>query len=81
MDKKSEKKVETLSFEESFKRLKEIIDLLDNADVSLDDSIKYYEEGMKLKNHCEMKLKNAEVKIKKVIQSNSDENSEWLKIA
>ena len=76
MDKKSEKKVETLSFEESFKRLKEIIDLLDNADVSLDDSIKYYEEGMKLKNHCEMKLKNAEVKIKKVIQSNSDENSE-----
>tara|TARA_B100000700_G_C14380682_1_gene550277 strand:- start:277 stop:507 length:231 start_codon:yes stop_codon:yes gene_type:complete len=76
MDKKSEKKVESLSFEESFERLKEIVELLDNENVSLDDSINYYEEGMKLKNHCEMKLKNAEVKIKKVIQSNSDENSE-----
>ena len=37
--------------------------------ISLDDSIKYYETGISLKNHCEKKLKNAEVKIKKVIDN------------
>ena len=39
------------------------------GDVSLDESIKYYEIGILLKNHCEEKLKNAETKIKKVVDN------------
>ena len=42
---------------------------LQGGDVSLDESIKYYEIGVLLKNHCEDKLKNAEIKIKKVIDN------------
>ena len=40
---------------------------MEDGKISLDDSIKYYEIGSLLKNHCEKKLKNAEIQIKKVI--------------
>ena len=64
------KKIEELSFEESFKQLNETIELLEKGEISLDESIKLYEQGLQLKNHCEEKLKNAELKIQKVIEKN-----------
>ena len=62
-----DKKIEDLTYEDAFDRLQMITELLENGDVSLDDSIKYYEQGIILKNHCEEKLKNAEVKINNVL--------------
>ncbi len=62
-----DKKIEELSYEEAFDRLQKIIQLLEDGKVSLDDSIKYYEQGALLKNFCEKKLKNAEMKIKNVL--------------
>ncbi len=66
------KKIEDLTYEEAFKRLQEIIQLLEGGEISLDDSIKYYEQGMFLKNHCEKKLKNAEMKINTVLKKSND---------
>ena len=48
----------------------EILSLIENGDSSLEKSIELYEFGIKLKNHCEQKLKIAELKIKKVIDKN-----------
>ena len=42
--------VKKKSFEDSLLRLKEISDLLENEDTGLDESIKLYEEGVKLAN-------------------------------
>ena len=64
------KKIEELTFEEAFNRLNEIVEKLEGGDLSLDQSIDFYEEGLNLKNHCEEKLKKAEIKIKKVIDKN-----------
>ncbi|MBF91447.1 MAG: exodeoxyribonuclease VII small subunit [Rickettsiales bacterium] len=64
------KKIDELSFEESFKKLNETIELLEKGEISLDESIELYEQGLLLKNHCEEKLKNAELKIQKVIEKN-----------
>ena len=63
------KDVTNLSFEEAFERLNKVVELIECSDVSLDESIKYYEIGILLKNHCEEKLKNAEIKIKKVVDN------------
>ena len=63
------KDVTNLSFEEAFERLNKVVELIEGGDVSLDESIKYYEIGILLKNHCEEKLKNAEIKIKKVVDN------------
>ena len=63
------KDVTNLSFEEAFERLNKVVELIESGDVSKDESIKYYEIGILLKNHCEEKLKNAEIKIKKVVDN------------
>ncbi|MEC8265556.1 MAG: exodeoxyribonuclease VII small subunit [Pseudomonadota bacterium] len=59
--------IEKMSFEEAFEELNKIIDFIEGGDISLDDSIKIYEMGIQLKKHCEKKLKDAEIKIKKVV--------------
>ena len=61
--------IEKMSFEEAFDELNKIIDFIENTDVSLDDSISVYEMGMQLEKHCEKKLKDAEIKIKKVVDN------------
>ncbi len=62
-----DKKIEDLTYEDAFDRLQKITELLENGNVSLDDSIKYYEQGILLKNFCEKKLRDAEMKIKNVL--------------
>tara|TARA_Y200000002_G_C22269308_1_gene491412 strand:- start:305 stop:538 length:234 start_codon:yes stop_codon:yes gene_type:complete len=71
-----EKKLDELSYEEAFEKLQNIVKLLEEGKVSLDESIKYYEQGIILKNHCEKKLKNAEVKIKNVLNKSEKNSSE-----
>lgn len=39
---------ETFNFEEAMKRLEEIVRVLESGQVSLDDSMKLYEEGVSL---------------------------------
>jgi exodeoxyribonuclease VII small subunit len=52
------------SFEDSLLRLKEISDLLEDEETGLDESIKLYEEGVKLAKQCYSTLAEAELKIK-----------------
>jgi len=47
--------IEKMSFEEAYEKLNEIVNKMENSDVSLEESIKYYETGILLKNHCENK--------------------------
>ena len=54
------------SFEESLRRLKEISETLEGNEVGLDDSIKLYEEGVKLAKKCYTTLSEAELKIKEL---------------
>lgn len=55
------------TFEESIKRLEEIVRALESGDVTLDDSIKLYSEGAKLAEECNIKLDETEKKIKLLI--------------
>ena len=67
-----DKKIDGLTYEDAFERLQKITELLENGNVSLDDSIKYYEQGILLKNFCEKKLKDAEMKIKNVLDKSKN---------
>lgn len=53
-----------MSFEESCSRLEEIVDMLEDEKMSLSDSLKLYEEGMKLVAKCNKELADTERKIK-----------------
>ena len=54
---------EELTYQKAMIRLEEIVSLLEKNDVSLDDSIKLFEEGTRLTAFCSEKLKNAKAKI------------------
>ena len=50
-------------FEEAMERLEAIVESLDKGDLSLDESLKIFEEGMTLVNFCSKKLEEAEQKV------------------
>ena len=63
---KNESEFLKLSFEEALEKLEEIVRDLESGNVSLDDSVRYYEEGSKLMKFCEKKLTEARMKVEKV---------------
>lgn len=51
------------NFEESMKSLENIVTELENGNLNLDESVKKFEEGMKIAKQCNTILENAEKKI------------------
>lgn len=64
-------KIENMSFETAMTRLEQIVRELEDGKVSLDDSLKLYEEGIALVRLCSGRLDEAEQKIK-IIRTSSD---------
>ena len=59
---------EDFSFEAGLEKLSKIVEELENEEVSLEESIKKFEEGMKISKNCTEILEKAEMKIKKVLK-------------
>ena len=57
-----------VSFEEALARLGEIVTRLEKGDVPLEESMKLYEEGMRLGNTCKGILKEAEQRMKRLTE-------------
>lgn len=55
-----------LSFEDSIKRLDDIVRKLEKGDAALSDSLKLFEEGTALIVHCDALLNEAEQKVVKL---------------
>ncbi len=49
-----------LSFEETVKKLEAVVKALENKDISLEDSIAKYKEGLELSKTCYDMIKQAE---------------------
>jgi exodeoxyribonuclease VII small subunit len=50
-------------FENSVARLEEIVQKLESANLSLDDAMKLFEEGVRLSRECQKHLESAEGKV------------------
>lgn len=62
------KKIEEMSFEEALKELEHTVKKIDQGGEGLESSIEAFERGTKLKSHCENKLKEAKLKIEKIVK-------------
>jgi exodeoxyribonuclease VII small subunit len=62
-----------LSFEESMKKIEEIVDELEKGDLPLEDSLKRFEEAVKLARACHKKLEGAQEKVNKLIKTGESE--------
>jgi exodeoxyribonuclease VII small subunit len=59
------------SFEEALKKLETIVKELENEDVTLEDSVKLYEEGVKMSKFCTEILEQAELRIEQVNEADT----------
>lgn len=60
-----------MKFEQSVKRLDEIIIALENPEITLEDSLKLYKEGAELIGSCRKELDNAEMLV--TVEGDNDE--------
>ena len=57
-----------IKFEDALKKLEKIVGDLENGELSLDDSLKKYEEGVKLAQILNKKLESAQKKIEMLVK-------------
>ena len=55
-----------LNFEEALEKLAEINEKLESEEISLDESIKLFKEGLELSKLCQKKLDEAKLEIQKI---------------
>jgi len=60
-----------MDFEKKLNRLEEIVQKMEKGDLSLDESLKLFEEGVKLSRDCHSQLTNAEAQVKKLVSVDS----------
>ena len=60
------------SFEQSIKRLGEIVAELEEGDLSLEDSLRLFEEGVKLSRTSQEKLDRAQRKVEELLGVDAD---------
>lgn len=61
-----------MDFEKKLHRLEDIVQKMEKGDLSLEESLKLFEEGVKLSRECHVRLTEAESKIKVLLSV--DEN-------
>ncbi len=57
-------------FEESLNKLESLVEQMEEGDLSLEDSLKTFEEGIKLTRECQKALQSAEQKVKLLVEQN-----------
>ena len=69
------KKSATL-FEDSLAELEELVEQMEQGDISLDESLKSFERGIKLTRTCQKSLQEAEQKVQILLEKNGQQTLE-----
>ena len=62
----------TMTYEKAITRLEEIVSELEKGKLTLDDSVRLFEEGARLADYCKKALESAQLKISQL--ESLDEN-------
>jgi len=58
---------EPFDFEAALEKLEELVSAMEEGDLSLEDSLKSFEEGIKLTRECQAALEKAEQRVQKLL--------------
>ncbi len=61
-----------MDFEKNLKRLEEIVHKLEDGELALEESLKLFEEGVGISRQCNLKLSEAEKRVKLLLSVNPD---------
>lgn len=65
-----------MDFEKKLNRLEKIVEKMEAGDLSLDQSLKIFEEGIKLSRECHDQLDQAEQKVQTLLEVSEDGEAE-----
>ena len=66
------------SFEDNLAQLEAIVGQLESGDLSLDDAMKAFEQGIRLTRECQESLSTAEQKVQVLMAKNGEESLQPL---
>lgn len=66
-----------MDFEKNLDRLQEIVEKMEKGELSLDDSLKLFEEGVKISRSCHKSLEKAELKVQKLMGVDEEGNGDF----
>lgn len=66
------KRKKDMTFEVALKKLESVVAALEAGDLSLEESLRKFEEGMKLSRFCQKKLEDTELKLKKLVEKDGE---------
>jgi len=58
--------MDTLTFEQAFEQLESAVEALQDGQMPLEQALNYYEQGMKLAQHCNELLEKAELRVQQL---------------
>jgi exodeoxyribonuclease VII small subunit len=61
-----------MDFEKRLTRLEEIVEKMEGGEIPLEESLKLFEEGVKLTKDCHKQLSEAEIKVKQLLGIDSN---------
>ena len=70
------KKTNVINFEKTFTELEELDKKMEGGDLSLEESLKYFERGILLTKNCQQALNKAEQKVRILLEKNNENNLE-----
>ena len=73
-------KTKTMEFEKSLKRLERIVKDLEKGDLTLDEALRKYEEGIEFAKGCSKMLKEAKTKVERLIKKEGTMASEEFQL-
>ncbi len=62
-----------MKFEDALKKLEKIVDDLEKGDLSLDEALKKYQDGIELSRICSQRLDSAKKKIEVLVKNKKGE--------
>lgn len=62
------------TFEEKMKKLDEIVTKLDSDEITLEESLELYKEGVMLTKECDEILKNAQLNVEELTKGEEDDS-------
>ena len=64
-------------FEQQLTELETLVEHMENGDISLEDSLKSFEKGIKLARSCQQSLQQAELKVKQLLSEDASELTDF----
>lgn len=64
----------TVTFEEALSRLEEVVKTLEEKELPLEESLAYFEEGVRLTRFCRSKLQDIESRVELLVKNSQGED-------